>query len=266
MVRSLRSYLGDESQPPHCGHNSDMAGQTDHKTGQVEAPSRSLSSAHSRQSSRISPADPSLKYMRATLKINLYSIEVMEVFFSRFAFIFLIFTVVSSGYITEVLSCQIRNMFESSTYFRHIVGLLMVFVFIMLEGGWSFDKKEDDKASNDWSSGNVIHSLGIAALIYGMFIISSKSQFWPNIIFFALLFILYAINTQRNYYKAREMISEEANQKTIKVEYGIAGISLITLAYGFYDYIGYQKAQRGSGFNWTDFLLGAHKCAGSTTK
>lgn len=187
----------------------------------------------------------------------------MEVFFSRFAFIFLVFTVVSSGYITEVLSCQIRNMFEVSTYFRHIVGFLMVFVFIMLEGGWSFNKADDDKASNDWSSGNVIHSAAMGAAIYGIFLISSKSQFWPNIIFFGLVFALYAINTQRNYYVAREQISPQANETTLRVEYGIAGVSLITLIYGFVDYIGYQKAERGDSFSWTKFLLGAHKCTGS---
>ncbi len=154
-------------------------------------------------------------------------------------------------------------MFESSTYFRHIVGFLMVFVFIMLEGGWSLNKADDEKAPNDWSSGNVIDSLLIAALIYGMFIISSKSQFWPNIIFFSLLFILYAMNTQRNYYVAREAISEETNKHLLNAEYGIAGVSLITLVYGFVDYVGYQKSQRGSSFNWVDFLLGAHRCAGS---
>jgi hypothetical protein len=187
----------------------------------------------------------------------------MEVFFSRFAFIFLVFTVVSSGYITEVLSCQIRNMFEVSIYFRHIVGFLMVFVFIMLEGGWSFNTADDEKAPNDWSSGNVIHSAAMGALIYGAFIISSKSQFWPNIIFFALVFALYAINTQRNYYEARKQISPEANETTLRVEYGIAGVSVITLIYGFIDYVGYQMKERGDSFSWVKFLLGAHKCAGT---
>ena len=154
-------------------------------------------------------------------------------------------------------------MFEVSTYFRHIVGFLMVFVFIMLEGGWSFDKADDDKASNDWSSGNVIHSAAMAAAIYGVFLISSKSQFWPNVIFFGLVFALYAINTQRNYYAAREQISPATNENTLHVEYGIAGVSLITLIYGFVDYVGYQKKERGDNFSWVKFLLGAHKCAGA---
>jgi hypothetical protein len=189
-----------------------------------------------------------------------------ETFFSRFAFVFLIFTIVSSGYITEVLSCQMRNMFETSTYFRHIIGLLMVFVFIMMEGGWSFDKKEDEKVPTDWSSGNVLHSIILAAMIYIIFIISSKSRFWPNVLFFMLLFALYAMNTQRNYWNDRKQLSKESNDRTLMVEYGIAGAAGISLIYGFVDYISYQKEERGASFDWTKFILGAHKCAGFRNK
>jgi hypothetical protein len=190
----------------------------------------------------------------------------IQTLFSRFAFVFLIFTVVSSGYITEILSCQMRNMFETSTYFRHFIGILMVFVFIMLEGGWSFDKAEDEKAPTDWASGNVLHSIIIAVLIYGVFIISSKSRFLPNVIFFMLLFALYAMNTQRNYWNDRQMISKESNERTLMVEYVVAGLSVAVLGYGFVDYVGYQKEERGAAFDWKKFILGAHKCAGFRNK
>jgi hypothetical protein len=180
---------------------------------------------------------------------------------SRFAFIFLVYAVVTSGYITETLSCQFRSFMAESMIGRHVFGIIMIFTFIMMEGGWSFDIEENNAAPNDWSSGNCFHTLIIAIGIYSVFLISSKSQLIPNMLFIVSAFITYLIGTQRSYWYSRKMISEDTNQIMIKLQYVFAFITVGILIYGFYDYYQYQIVNYGKNFSFLKFLFGGHTCA-----
>tara|TARA_B110000259_G_C13794917_1_gene314258 strand:- start:51 stop:620 length:570 start_codon:yes stop_codon:yes gene_type:complete len=179
---------------------------------------------------------------------------------SRIAFIFLIFVVVSGGYISQILSCQMQNMLQNNLYAKHIIGVVMIFVFIMLEGGWDFNTKRQDKLPNDWSSGNTINTFIYAVGIYALFLISSKSQLIPNLCFFLLIFIIYMMNTYRNYTYERKEIKENTNKRFLNIEYILLSISFIILIYGLFDYIIYQQKMRGSDFNWLKFFIGVSKC------
>ncbi len=181
-------------------------------------------------------------------------------FLARFAFIFVIFVVISGGYLHGLLSCQMQYFLENINTGKHILGIILIFIFIMLEGGWSFNQEVDNMESNNWASANAIDTLIIGILIYTLFIISSKSRLVFNIIFYTLVFILYIINTQRSYYYVRKIIKDETNDKIILYEKIILGISVFVLIYGFIDYIIYQKKNYKSNFSWYIFLNGVHKC------
>lgn len=189
------------------------------------------------------------------------TLEKFSTYLPRLAFLFLLFTVVTSGFISELLSCQMRYVISTNIFARHFLAILMVFIFIMGLGGWSFDSKLDAMALNDWTSGNVIETLIMSFAIYITFLISSKSQFVPNIIFFGLLLLLYLINTQRNFWKVRNMISANTNASMLYITYVLGVTSIITLFYGFINYIYYQKSQYGDDFSWFYFILGGQKCA-----
>lgn len=184
-----------------------------------------------------------------------------SIYLPRLAFLFLLFTVVTSGFITELLSCQIRYVLTYNIYARHFLAILMIFIFIMGLGGWSINAEIDAMATNDWTSGNVIETLIMSFAIYVTFLISSKSQLVPNLIFFGLLLLLYLINTQRNFWKARNMISEHTNAIMLYSTYILGASSVVTLLYGFINYIYYQKSQYGDDFSWFYFILGGQKCA-----
>jgi hypothetical protein len=195
----------------------------------------------------------------ANSSINI--LDSYSVYLPRLAFLFLLFTVVTSGFITELLSCQIRYVLTYNIYARHFLAILLIFIFIMGLGGWSIDAELDAMATNDWTSGNVIETLIMSFFIYVTFLISSKSQLVPNLIFFGLLLLLYLINTQRNFWKARNMISVHTNAFMLYTTYILGASSLVTLLYGFINYINYQKSQYGDDFSWFYFILGGQKCA-----
>lgn len=182
-------------------------------------------------------------------------------FLSKFAFIFLIFVVVSSGYLKGILSCQMQSFLENISFGKHLLGIIMIFVFIMLEGGWSFNQEENDMADNDWSSGNAADSLIIGILIYIIFVISSKSRLIYNIIFYVIVFLLYMTNTQRSYYYVRKLINDDTNNKIIEIEKYVLSIAIFILIVGLIDYIIYQKNNYKSKFSWYTFLIGVNECS-----
>jgi hypothetical protein len=199
------------------------------------------------------------KNYEANSSINI--LDSYSVYLPRLAFLFLLFTIVTSGFITELLSCQMRYLLTYNIYARHFLAILLIFIFIMALGGWSIDAKLDAMASNDWTSGNVIETLIMSLIIYSAFLISSKSQLLPNLIFFGLLLLLYLINTQRNFWKARNMISVHTNAFMLYTTYILGATSVVTLLYGFINYIYYQKSQYGDDFSWFYFILGGQKCS-----
>lgn len=185
---------------------------------------------------------------------------------SKIAFLFIVFAVIAGGVVQHVLSCQMQSFLKESETAKHIIAVILIFLFIMMEGGWDFDSEENAKAPVDWSNGNVIHSMAYALLIYMIFIITARNQLLPNIIIFSLLFIVYLINTQRLYWKRRNRISEETSKKVVKFELILLIFTAITALYGFIDYVIYKHNNLGNKFRWHRFFLNAKDCAFDGTK
>ena len=184
----------------------------------------------------------------------------MDLDYAKIGFLFLVFAVVSGGYVTQVLSCQIQRFLSHSLLGKHIIGFLLAFVFIMMEGGWSFDQETQDKAPVDWSNGNVLDSMIFAIGLYIAFLATAKMKLHTNIMLYVILFILYLLNTQRNYWLNREMISEERNEQLKHYNKYLVYGALAIFVYGFTDYFIHKKQQYKSKFSLFKFLYGKNKC------
>ena len=83
---------------------------------------------------------------------------------TRVSFLFVIYAIIAGGIEKNQLSKQFQKFMDNNIYMKNIMGLLLIFMFIMLEGGWDFDMNEQNKAYVNWSSGNCLHTM-----IYSIF-------------------------------------------------------------------------------------------------
>lgn len=180
---------------------------------------------------------------------------------SRMAILFLIFAVISSSFVVNVgMSCQMQEFLGKSMVGTHAVGWLMTFVFLCLEGGMSFNPKIDEEAPTDWTRANTISTAIIALLIYCVFVLSSKMQLVPNVLFFCTLMLMYMIISHRRFLNDRRRLSPQTDANLQKAVQIMLVILVVVGAYGVVDYIGYQKNMHPDDFSWTRFFVGKRTC------
>lgn len=180
---------------------------------------------------------------------------------SKIAFLFVSFVVIAGGYVNQVLPCQTQNFLKNDVYAKHVIGFLISFIFIMLEGGWSFDMETQNKADVSWADGNALDSLVFAGILYTTFLFSAKMRLVPNIILYSLLFILYINNSQRLYWHKRDIIDNKQNTKMIRYNEIIIGLCVATFLYGVRDYFLYKKSKIPDSFSLKSFVIGYNKCS-----
>ena len=130
----------------------------------------------------------------------------------------------------------------------------------MLEGGWSFDNDLQNEASVDWSNGNSITSLIFSIGLYIILILMSKQTLIFNLLIFGILFILYMINTERNFYLKRNKISDDMNKNIAKLEVIILSVLPFLLIFGVLQYYFIKKNEYKNKFSILIFFLGKLKC------
>ena len=180
-------------------------------------------------------------------------------YLSFIAFLFLAFAITSSGFVTQILSCQVQELLHTNIYVKHVIGYLLIYVFIMLEGGWAFNQEEEEQATVDWSNGNALDSLVYAFGLYVLFLSSAKMQLVPNLVFYGLLFIVYVGNTQRLYWHNRGHITDRQNLWTLRCLHLTMSLAAIVLVYGVCNYYVYVN-RRVKTFSWFTFILGKPAC------
>lgn len=171
----------------------------------------------------------------------------------KLVFIIVCLVVISGKYVTHLLSHQTHKFFTENPYVKHVLGFLLVFIFIMQHGGFSFDQELQNRESVDWSNGNTFDTLIFTFILYMLFIVTTKMKLIPNMIFLSLLFLLYVLNSQREFLYKRNVISYKDNLVYENYIRGSAIFIMLFCVYFVYDYYTYEKIQYGKQFNILTF-------------
>ena len=137
-----------------------------------------------------------------------------------------------------------------------------MYIFIMLLGGWSFNKELESKKPVTWNNADAISTLIWGSIIYFIFLMTSNMNLKYNLTLYALLFLLYFTNTQRTFYITREVIGEKFNKNIVIFELFVVVISIMVLIYGNYKYYLYKKKEYKKKFSIIKFIFGGNDCKG----
>ena len=181
---------------------------------------------------------------------------------NKSGFIVLAYIFIAGGTVTQVLPCQTQKILHNNIVVKHIIGILLIFACIMMEGGWDFDSNENAKADSSWGRGNTIHSMIFAVILYSTFLASSYMQYSTNIVLYIMLLLIYICNSYRNYLVDRNRITPLENKMIIIKTKILMTFCLILLIYGIYDYLIYKKTEFKDNFSLYNFIVGTIKCKG----
>ena len=178
----------------------------------------------------------------------------------KLAFIIVCFIIISGNTVTHILSCQTQKFLRDNVYIKHVIGFLLIFIFIMLEGGWSFDEELQNRESVDWSNGNTFDTLVYTLIMYALFILMSKMKLVANMTLLFLLFLIYILNSQREFLYKRNVIHYKDNILYTNYIYGLTLLALLVCIFGVYDYYIYQTLEYGENFDTFLFLFSTNRC------
>ena len=178
---------------------------------------------------------------------------------SKLGFLFLAAGIIYGGYVTNIIPCQLQKFLKNNIYSHHVVGVLIFFMFIMMEGGWDINDEYKD-LETDWFNSDPISSLIYAILLHSIFVLTSKMKYKMSIILYILLFVLYFINSFRLNNLLKEKIDNKKNQYIINIEKMIVISIIILCIFGISDYYIYQLGEYKDKFSNLKFLIGDVKC------
>lgn len=157
------------------------------------------------------------------------------------------FLIVAGNFVADVYSCDLRKLLENNMEMKHIIAFLLLYVFVVL-----LELKELSP----------IHALLISLCIYILFILTMRSPLIITVINMFLIFIVYFINLNYDYYYDKERntsgkIPFNIDKQFIKTVMLVILVTIVVLTFsGFFYQLRYTRNMYRK--NWTlyKFILG----------
>lgn len=167
-------------------------------------------------------------------------------------YLFIIYLALIGPYFEKTTGCRLREFLDSSMVYSHLIGYFTVLFFVVLT--------TNDPSTDKYA---FFKKIIATALIYIIFIISSKSDYKFFIGFFILIAISFIVQSYA------ESLDPELYKEDIelynKISIYLKYLSLVVLLLGFFLYFGEKKLEySGQEWNTYKFFMGTDACKGET--
>ena len=167
-------------------------------------------------------------------------------------YLFIIYLALIGPYFEKTTGCRLREFLDSSMIYSHLIGYFTVLFFVVLT--------TNDPSADKYA---FFKKIIATALVYIVFIISSKSDYKFFIGFFVLIAISFIIQSYA------ESLDPELYKDDIELYNNISKylkyLAIVILVLGFLLYLGEKKLEyAGKEWNTYKFIIGANECRGVT--
>ena len=206
--------------------------------------------------------------------------------------IFFLYFVLLSGYCSELLNCKLQKLMDRLVIFRHFLIFAGIYIFTFVLNWYTFaslqishiDNKEKEDETSDNKKEEITKEFNIKMLfkwffqsliIYIIFLITTKTEIFQFMIFFALIVICIIFQlilksiTSKEYSNVNNLLfinendyDGENKQNAIdlhNITSVVYLISIIIIIQGFYKYYIRQRHDHRKNWSFIKFIFGTSR-------
>jgi hypothetical protein len=158
--------------------------------------------------------------------------------------IFALYLLIFCNFTKELIGCKLNYILDTNIYYKHFVAFILLLFLIVL-----IDEENINK--------NVLYNIGLAIIIYILFIISNRIHYLLIFIILCLLLSIYILDKSAEKEKETN-INLYNNYKYYQLILII--ILLLLIFIGFIHYLYNKYYEYNSKFSFLTFIFGNLKC------
>lgn len=160
--------------------------------------------------------------------------------------LFVLYLIIAGNYLGELFGCKTQKMFQENMYFKHIIGFMTLYFFVL------FTSAEEQKRG-------LVDNLKMSLVLYACFVLTTRTNYKFILPIMVCLFLIYALDRGEEFYRKEKEYKKLKYTKLASKVFTYIGIGLTLVGFGVYIYQK-RKEYGSSKWNWLTFFLGNPKC------
>ena len=160
--------------------------------------------------------------------------------------LFVLYLIIAGNYLGELFGCKTQKMFQENMSFKHILGIMTLYFFVVFS---STDEQDKDPIDN----------FKMSLILYACFVITTKTNYKFIVPIMVCLFLVYVLSKSEEFYKKERDHKKLEYVKLASKVFTYIAIGLTVVGFVLYTY---QKRMEysGSDWSWLTFFLGKPTC------